>query len=181
MNQVLIENRKPRIKEKVVCRASIHFLDMQILQSVPDAPMPNIHKTGFPPLVDRHSARYWSMFEVWKLGIVWLLGCFLTTNLSFHNVWFQAQSEVGRAHNCVDDRENDQYDRDGSETCQTLADWKIVRCLGWLVHPRKLEDEVGQSAEEEENRADHSNLVLSASPECCHEQNQNGNWDRSNG
>jgi len=47
----------------------------------------------------------------------------------------------------------------------------------WLVHPGELEDEVCQSTEEKDNGKEHSELVLPSSPECCHNEDDDGDRD----
>ncbi len=98
-------------------------------------------------LVDSHPARYWALLgEFWKLGRNLL--CFLTTTISFHDVWFQSLAEIRGAHNGIDDGQDDQDNCDHSKTGQTLPDWKVIRFFAWLVHSCQLENEVSQSAEE---------------------------------
>ena len=46
-----------------------------------------------------------------------------------------------------------------------------------LVHPGKLEDEIGKSAEETQNCDYHPKPVLAPSPESCHEEDDNCNRD----
>ncbi len=89
----------------------------------------------------------------------------------------EALIEVRSAYACIDDCKNNQDDGDNSEAGQILSDWHVIGLVGLLIHPSKLENEVSQSAEEEEDGDDHSKDVLAARPEGCHEQNHNCNRD----
>jgi len=58
----------------------------------------------------------------------------------------------------------------------------IVRTISTIVITAKLvklEDEVCQSTEEEEDGGNHSKFVLTASPEGCHEEDKNRHWNGS--
>jgi hypothetical protein len=146
---------------------------------------PRIHKKRSKKLsfslVDRHPARCWSILEVRELSHVILLCGLLATNLALHDVGLQSFVKVVSTHDGVGDGEDDQHNGDGRETGQTLADGKVVIRFAGLVHAGELEDEVGQSAEEEEDGADHADLVLSAGPEGRHEQDQDRNGNGSDG
>ena len=49
--------------------------------------------------------------------------------------------------------------------------------MACLVHSGELEDEVRQSAEEEDDGEEHAELVLSSGPECCHDEDDDRDWD----
>lgn len=89
----------------------------------------------------------------------------------------EALVEVRRAYACVDDCKNNQDDGDNSEAGQVLSDGHVIGLVALLIHPSKLENEVSQSAEEEEDGNDHSKDILATRPEGCHEQNYNSNGD----
>lgn len=123
-----------------------------------------------------------SVFEVWKLGhVVQFLCCLLSTNLSLHDMGLQSLVEICHAYRCVDYCEDNQDNGDNSETRQTLSDWEVVVSTAWLIHSCKLEDEVCHSTEEEEDGPNHSNLILSSSPESCHEEDENRDGDCGDG
>lgn len=120
------------------------------------------------------------MLEIWKLShVVNLL--LLRSNLPLQDVWLQSLIEVGHADACIDDRQNDQNNSQNSKTGEVLADRQIVGCLGRLIHAGELENEVRQATEEKKNCRKHSGLILSSSPESCHEKYDDRYGNRSDG
>lgn len=51
--------------------------------------------------------------------------------------------EVGHTDDCVDNREDDQYDGNHGKGGQTPPNGKVGFCFGGLVDADKLEEEVG--------------------------------------
>lgn len=116
------------------------------------------------------------MLHVWQLGHVIRL-LHIVVDPPLHDVLFQSHPKIRCAYAGVDDCKNDQDNRDSGETRQTLPDGFVVSFMAGLVHSGQLEDEVCQSAEEEEDGDDHSKLVLAAGPESGHEENEHCHGD----
>ena len=66
------------------------------------------------------------------------------------NVAFQASIEVLRAHDGIDDSDNNQDHGDNGENSQRFPHWDVVCHFGSVVHAHQFEDEVGDSAEVKE-------------------------------
>jgi hypothetical protein len=110
------------------------------------------------------------VLDVWQLGhVVHLLG--ISVDPPLHDMRLQPHSEISCAHAGIDDCQDDQDNRDGGKTRQTLPNGDVVEFVAGLVHSGHLEDEVCQSTEKEEDCDNHAKLVLTAGPEGCHEKN----------
>lgn len=51
--------------------------------------------------------------------------------------------------------------------------------MTWLVDSHQFEDEVAQSAEKEDNNTNHAGLVFSTSEKGGGQQDNNGDWNRT--
>lgn len=82
------------------------------------------------------------MTQIWHLSHVSLL--ILTFYLPAGDVWFKPFAEIHRTHDGVDDSCNDKDDGNDGEGSKRPADRKECLLEFGLVHPDKLEEEVGQ-------------------------------------
>jgi hypothetical protein len=96
-------------------------------------------------------------------------------------VWFQSLVEIGHAYRTIDNCKNYQNDRYYRETGKCLSDRKVESFVARLVHPGKLEDEVGQTAKEADKGGDHPECVLPAGRESCQKENDDCDGDCGNG
>lgn len=93
----------------------------------------------------------------------------------------QSLIEVVGAYTGIDDGKHDQYDGDNGEARQILPHGQIESLVAGLIHSCELEDEVGQTTEEQEDGEDHSRLILAPCPKGGEEEDQNGDGDGSHG
>jgi len=99
------------------------------------------HSEQFP-LINRHSAWYGPVREVWHFHHVWFF--ILALHLPTPNVWLESFSEVDRAHDSVDDCDDDQNNGDDSKCCKRFSDREVMSgSFGMLVHSHKLEHKIG--------------------------------------
>lgn len=166
---------RTREQEKVVVVVSFQYtVTCQSCLSISFQMLPNpilpslINKR----LVDGHPARDWPVLDIWQLShVVGLLHIVIDSPL--HDMWLQSHPKIRGAYAGVDDCHDNQDNRNSGETCQTLSDGDIILRVAGLVHSGELENEVRQSAEEQENGDDHSKPVLTPSPEGRHKEDEN--------
>lgn len=105
----------------------------------------------------------------------------LPANLALQYMLLQSLVEVCHAHRGIDDRHNDQNDRDYRKTGERLPDRHVVCLVARLIHSGQLEDEISQSTKEAANCQDHPECVLSAGPVSGHKQDEDCDGDRRDG
>jgi hypothetical protein len=92
----------------------------------------------------------------------------------------EAVAKVTQADDGVDNGENDEKNGDDSKGRQRLLDGFIVLLVTGLVDSDKLEDEVAETAEVEDDDGNHARLVLPAGEECGAEEDDDGDWNGGN-
>lgn len=104
-----------------------------------------------------------------------------SANLALQQMRLQALVEVGHAYRGIDDREDDQNDCYDGKTGERFSYGKVVIFVAWLIHPSKLEDEIGQPAEEADNCSDHPERILPTSPESGQKEDENRDGNGGHG
>ena len=86
----------------------------------------------------------------------------------------QPLAKVGHADKSVDNRQDDQDNRHDGESRQTASHGEVVRLVGLLVNPDKLEEEVGQAGKVEADDGHHPHFDLAAGEEGGAEEDGDG-------
>lgn len=129
----------------------------------------------------------------------------LALHLPARDMRFQTLAEIGGAHACVDDGQDNEDDgedgKGGERSANGIEDFAV---LTGLVHADELEEEVAEAGEVEDlwricvsvvttgwwwwggkvgpyDDGEHARGIFSASEETGHEEDYNGHWDRCNG
>lgn len=128
-------------------------------------------------LVNRHSAggRGLDVVQAERLLVGVVLG-----PAAGDEVVLQAAIEVAHANNAVDNGEDDEQNGDDGKGGERLSHGNVELAVSWLVDAHQLEDEVGETAEVEDEDNGHARLVLLLGEVGGCEQDTDGDGDRGN-
>lgn len=130
-------------------------------------------------LIDGHSAGNLGFDVVHVDGVE--VGLLVDLSWRGLQMWLKTRAEVAHADDGVDDGKEDEEDGDDGKGGQRLPHGFVRLLEARLVDSHKLEDEVGESAEVENDDADHSWHVLPAGEEGGGNKNYNGYGNRNDG